>query len=368
MKSHLPAAIAVLLSASAVIGCGMHSSTINTDANQGSSAISAEADSNVSVVSSDMSSEETNSSDTITLTYAEVNSIDSLDGKLAEYFKDQVEKNTEGSVNIDIQASGVLGAESDILDGMTSGGQTVDMARISCFALNTYGAGLSTLLSLPYTFSDRDHFWKFTETDLAQQILNEPADLNLGIRGLYFQEEGFRDFFFIKNASGINDISGRKIRVSNDPILTGVVDGLGASPTVISFNELYTSLQSGVVDGGDQPIALYESNAFNEVAPYVLLDQHTLSASEVVYAEEAWNQLSSQQQEAITKAGEATSEYAKTLSEQEENDSMSRLKEKGVTFVEVPDIQPYRDACADIINQYTKGHEAEYQTITDLAK
>ena len=74
-------------------------------------------------------------------------------------------------------------------------------------------------------------------------------------------EEGFRHFFFNAEIKGIEDLKGKKIRVSSDPILTGVVDQLGASPTVISFNELYSSLQSGVVDGADQPTALYESNA-----------------------------------------------------------------------------------------------------------
>ena len=73
------------------------------------------------------------------------------------------------------------------------------------------------------------------KTDLAQQILDEPKDLGLGIRGLYFQEEGFRNFFMVKEVNGIEDLKGKKIRVSNDPILTGVVEQLGANPTVISL-------------------------------------------------------------------------------------------------------------------------------------
>lgn len=148
--------------------------------------------------------------DAVTLVYAEVNSIDSLDGKIATFFKDKVAEKSNGTVNIDIQASGVLGSEADVLDGMTNDSGVVDLCRISCFALNSYGGKLSSLLSVPFTFENRDQFWKFTETDLAQQILDEPKDLGLGIRGLYFQEEGFRNFFMVKEVNGIEDLKGKK--------------------------------------------------------------------------------------------------------------------------------------------------------------
>ena len=112
--------------------------------------------------------------------------------------------------------------------------------------------------------------------------MDEPSQLGLGVKGLFFVEEGFRNFFTKEEVTDISGMNGLKIRVSTDPILTGVVEQLGASPTVISFTELYSSLQTGVVDGADQPTALYESNAFNEVAPYLIEDEHTMSASEVI--------------------------------------------------------------------------------------
>lgn len=308
----------------------------------------------------------TGGGDSIILTYAEVNPADSLDGQVGSFFKEQVETLTGGSVVIDIQASGVLGAENDVLDNMTTGGGTVDMARISCFALTNYGGKLSALPSVPFTFENREHYWKFTESELGQRILDEPADLGLGVKGLFFMEEGFRDFFLKETITGIEGMKGKKIRVSSDPILTAVVEQLGANPTVVSFNELYSSLQSGVVDGADQPVALYESNAFNEVAPCVVEDGHTMSASEVIITEDAWNKLSDDQKAAIEEAGKATSEYCKELSDKIENESKQRLMEKGVTFVEVPDKKPWQDACAGVISEYTKGYEAEYQQILDL--
>ncbi len=302
----------------------------------------------------------------VILTWAEVNPIDSLDGQLAEFFRDKVAELSGNTIAIDIQASGVLGAESDVLDGITAGGGTVDMARISVFSLTNYGTELSVLPSVPFIFESRDHYWKFAESEIGQQILDEPSQLGLGVKGLFFVEEGFRNFFTKEEVTDISGMNGLKIRVSTDPILTGVVEQLGASPTVISFTELYSSLQTGVVDGADQPTALYESNAFNEVAPYLIEDEHTMSASEVIITEEAWNSLSADQQNAILEAGKQTSEYCKELSGQVEEESKARLIEKGVTFVEIEDKSPWREACEGIISEYTAGHEAEYQQILDL--
>lgn len=302
----------------------------------------------------------------LVLTYAEVNPEDSLDGQVAAYFKEQVETLSEGSILIDIQASGVLGAENDILDSMTTEGGVVDLARISCFALTNYGGKLSALPSVPFTFDDRAHYWRFTESELGQRILDEPSELGLGVKGLFYVEEGFRHFFFTSEVTGIQDLKGKKLRVSSDPILTGTVEQLGGSPTVISFNELYSSLQSGVVDGADQPTALYESNAFNEVAPYLIEDGHTMSASEVVVAEESWNKLTQEQKQVLNEAGKAASAYCRELSGRLEEESKARLREKGVTIVEITDKQPWKDVCREIIEEYTKGYEEEYRQITDL--
>ena len=110
----------------------------------------------------------------VKLVYAEVNPLDSIVGMTAQYFKEQVEKLTNGSVIIDIQAAGVLGSENDVLDSMIGGGTSVDISRISAFALISYGAQKSKLLSIPFTFESREHFWNFANSDLAPEFLNEP--------------------------------------------------------------------------------------------------------------------------------------------------------------------------------------------------
>lgn len=302
----------------------------------------------------------------VTLVYAEVNPLDTIVGQMATDFKEKVEELSDGKMTIDVQASGVLGSENDVLDTMLGGGGTIDMSRISAFALNGYGAKKSLLLSIPYTFADREHFWNFATSDLADEFLAEPVEQGLGVRGLFYGEEGFRHFFFKEEANTLEDLKGLKIRVSNDPVMTGMVAGLGANATVVSMNELYSALQTGVVDAAEQPIANYASNAFPEVAPYLMLDGHTLGAVQVVITDEAWNGLTEDQQAILMEAGEYASANNRANSENKENEVLEQLKAGGVTVVEVEDKAPWKEACKDVIESNTSDQAELYQQLLDM--
>ncbi len=184
---------------------------------------------------------------------------------------------------------------------------------------------------------------------------------------MFYGEEGFRHFFTVDPVSGIEDLAGMKLRVSNDPVMNGLVEGLGATPTVVSFNKLYSALQTGVVDGAKQPIANYASNAFPEVANNLILDGHTLGAVQVVITDNAWNKLTANQQNAIMEAGKAAQEFNASLSEDEENRVLEELKADGCNVVEVPDKTAWQEACAQVITDNTAGLEDLYQQLVDMA-
>ena len=251
---------------------------------------------------------------------------------------------------------------------MLGGGGTIDISRISAFSLTSYGGDKSLLLSLPYTFVSRDHFWNFATSDLADTFLNEPQENGAGVRGLFYGEEGFRHFFAVNPINTIDDLKGWKIRVSNDPVMNGLVEGLGASPTVVAFGELYSALQTGVVDAAEQPIANYKSNAFPEVANNIILDGHTLGAVEVVITDEAWGRLTEAQQEAMMEAGKIASQYCREVSEDKENEVLEQLKSEGCNVVEVSDIKPWQDAVAKVIDDNVNTDELKelYQKLLDL--
>ena len=342
--------------ASVLAACG--SSSSSTAASQATSTASSAAAGDAAAAASDPA---------ITLVYAEVNPLDTIVGQTASYFKEQVEELSGGSITIDLQASGVLGSENDVLDNILAGGDTIDLSRISAFALTSYGCQKSMLLSLPYTFVSREHWWNFANSDLAPDFLNEPQELGLPVRGIFYGEEGFRHFFTVDPVAGIADLAGMKLRVSNDPVMNGLVEGLGATPTVVSFNELYSALQTGVVDGAEQPIANYASNAFPEVANNLILDGHTLGAVQVVITDNAWNKLTANQQEAVMEAGRLSQEFNASLSEDEENRVLEKLKAEGCNVVDVPDKTEWQEACAQVITENTKGLEDLYQQLVDMA-
>ncbi len=303
----------------------------------------------------------------VTLVYAEVNPETSLMGKTALFFADKVAELSGGSVTINVQCSAVLGAEGDVLEDMTSGSPTIDMARLLGGSLTVYdGVDKTSLLGCPYIFENREHFWKFAASDIGTEILAEPSAA-LGIHGMFYVEEGFRHFFFRDPITGIGDIAGKKIRVSTDAVMTGMVEGLGASPTVVAFNELYTALSSGVCDGAEQPIANYQSNSFNEVASYMILDAHTLGCGEVMIVDASWEKLTDAQKAAVAEAGRLTSEFNAGLSEENEETCKADLISKGATFVEVTNPQEWKDACADVIAAVATGVEDTYKAICDLA-
>ena len=145
-----------------------------------------------------------------------------------------------------------------------------------------------------------------------------------------------------------------------------LVESLGASPTVVSFGELYSALQTGVVDGAEQPIANYKSNAFQEVAPNLILDGHTLGAIQVIITDEAWDSLTEAQQNVLIEAGEYASSFNRQISEEAENEVLEQLKADGINVVEVEDIKPWQDAVADVISQNIVGQEDLYQQILDM--
>ena len=302
----------------------------------------------------------------VTLVYAEVNPLDTIVGQTGSHFKEKVEELTGGSVVIDVQASGVLGSENDVLDAILGGSTSIDISRISAFALTSYGCNKSKLLSIPFTFENRAHFWNFANSELAPEFLNEPQELGLPVRGIFYGEEGFRHFFTVKPVSGIADFKGLKLRVSNDPVMNGMVEGLGANPTVVSFGELYSALQTGVVDGAEQPIANYKSNAFPEVANNLILDGHTLGAVQAVITDNAWNKLTENQQAAIMEAAADTQAFNADLSESAENKVLDELKSSGCNVVDVPDKAPWQEACAKVISENTSDQAELYQKLLDM--
>ena len=314
--------------------------------------------------------------DPITLKYAEVNPIPatleenaekgSVVSDVAWAFKTKLEELSAGEIVVDIQGGGVLGSEKEVLGSILGGDTSADIVRISAFALNQYGAKKSVFLTLPYVFSSEEHYWKFVKSDLAKTMLAEAKEVGQPWTGLAYGEEGYRHFFATKDIKTIDDLKGLKIRVSDDPIMTGLLQGLGATFTPVSFGELYSALQTGVVDCAEQPITNYLSNSFQEVAPYMLRDGHTLGTIELIATDSCFDKLTDEQKAMVQEAADyAMAECEKSVMKRQE-DAYNKLIADGYTINEVEDKTPWQEATKAVLEANIAGMEDIYEAIMAL--
>ena len=312
----------------------------------------------------------------IVLTYAEVNPVPvtieeneksgSVVSDVAWSFKTKLEELSGGAIVVDLQGGGVLGDEKTVLANILGGDTSADIVRISAFALNQYGAKKSVFLTLPYVFESEEHYWKFAESDLAKEFLAEAKEAGQPWTGLAYGEEGYRHFFAKTDIKTIDDLKGLKIRVSDDPIMTGLLQGLGAAFTPVSFGELYSALQTGVVDCAEQPITNYLSNSFQEVAPYMLRDGHTLGTIELIATDSCFAKLSDEQKAMVQEAAEyAMAECKKSVMARQEA-AYEKLIEMGCTINEVEDKTPWKEATKDVLDANIAGMEDLYEQIVAL--
>ena len=162
------------------------------------------------------------------------------------------------------------------------------------------------------------------------------------------------------------DMKDMKIRVQESKLKMELIKALGAIPTPIPFGELYSALQTGVVDGAEQPIANYKSNAFPEVANNLILDGHTLGAVQAVITDNAWNKLTENQQAAVMEAAADTQAFNADLSETAENKVLDELKSSGCNVVDVPDKAPWQEACAKVISENTSDQAELYLSLIHI--
>ncbi len=283
----------------------------------------------------------------VTLTYAEVNPVEgTVVGDVALAFKDKLEELSGGEVLVDIQASGVMGDEKTVLANILGGDTSVDIVRISAFALNQYGAKKSVFLTLPYVFTSEDHYWKFVESDLAKEMLAESKEVGLPFNGLAYGEEGFRHFFSKTEVKTIEDLKGLKIRVSDDPIMTGMIAGLGAAFTPVSFGEL--------------------SNSFQEVAPYMIKDGHTLGTIELIATDAALAKLTDDQKAMVQEAADYAMQVCKESVTAKQAEAEQKLIDMGCTVTEVEDKTPWQEATKAVLEENIAGMEEIYDAIVAL--
>lgn len=276
---------------------------------------------------------------------------------------------SDGRIVVEVNSASTLGDEKTCLNSLQMGGGTVDMYRGNTNSLTDYGFKKLNMFGLPFIFKSRDSMYKVLEdAELGQAFLDEGAEVGAGMVGVAYTDEGARNLFTRSEIKGLSDVKGMKIRVPETQLMMDTMKALGAEPTPISYSELYTSLQSGVVDGAENGYPGYYSNKFYEVAPYYLLSKHTFSPGIILMAQAKWDALSADDQKLLREAGQKATDWDRSQIEEEEVQLKKKLEDLGVTVIDMSaeDIATAQEACKSVWAQYATGIEDLLQKMQDV--
>lgn len=264
-----------------------------------------------------------------------------------------VEELTKGKYSIKVFPSAQLGSEKETIEQVLLG--ALDMVRCSTLTLAGFYEPMG-ILSLPYLFRDYDHQWK-TVLGAPGQELVDGLSKNLNVVALAWFEAGARSFYTIKAPiMKPEDVKGLKIRVPESPVLSNMVKFLGGAPVHIPFGEVYSALQTGVIDGAENNPPSYFSMKHFEVAKHYSLDEHTRIPELVLMAKSSWEKLNAEEKMIFKIAGHAASVYQRILWQQFEERALKAVQEGGAKIYQ-PDKALFQTAIKPFYDQYAKYKE-----------
>ena len=265
-------------------------------------------------------------------------------------FKEDLESKSNGAFQVDVYSGGQLGTETDIVSQMQVG--TVQVGYCSPTAA-TMNPNLNAF-DLPFLFEDYDHVERVVTSDIFERICAPFYDY--GLRPECAYENGLRVISTTsKKIESLADLKGLKMRVPEAPISIAIFDALGCNTTPISFNELYSALQQGVVDGQENGYPTIDTNKYYEVQKYIAETYHMWGSLVLFVSDKFYQTLTPEQQQLVDECLVASGEYQRTLYREMQDSNKQHLIDNGVE-VTYPDLQEWRDATAVVYDNFYKDY------------
>lgn len=280
------------------------------------------------------------SDDTIVLRYAYASNSQPVIDSMKEFGR-LVEEKTDGDVQIEYFPDGQLGGEIELIELTQTGG--IDFTKVSGAALESFSKDYS-IFGVPYIFDSEEHFYKVMEDpDIMDGIYNSTADL--GFVGLTYYDSGQRSFYMTDGPINTpDDLKGKKIRVMQSETAIKMVELLGGSAVPMGSNEVYTSLQSNLINGAENNEFVLYTAGHGGVAKYYSYDAHTRVPDVVIMNDTVKERLSDEQYEAVLEAAQESTEYEKSVFKAAvEAEKKIAVEEYGIQFNDV-DIAPFQAA------------------------
>ncbi|PAW66210.1 MAG: C4-dicarboxylate ABC transporter substrate-binding protein [Opitutia bacterium Tous-C1TDCM] len=233
-----------------------------------------------------------------------------------------------GKLRVDVYSSGQLGSERECLELVQLGG--LAMTKVSASVLEGFAPEFK-VFGLPYLFRNDAHKNAVLAGPIGREILLAPQSKFM--RGLCYYDSGSRSFYTKKPVRTPDDLKGLKIRVQESPMAFALIRAFGASATPISFGELYTALQQGVVDGAENNPPSFHLARHYEVCKFYTLDEHTSVPDIVVVGTHVWNSLTPQEQQWLQEAADESAVYQHKLWETSSEESLAAVAQAGVEII-----------------------------------
>lgn len=255
------------------------------------------------------------------------------------HMAERLEHYSNGSMRIDIYPSGQLGAERDTVELVQIG--SLAMTKVSAAPLEAFVPAMQ-VFSIPYVFRSREHYFKALDSEVGKELLRSVEVARL--RGLGYYDSGSRSFYMTDTqVETPDDVAGKKIRVMKSQTAVKMIDAFGGGATPISWGELYTALQQGVVDGAENnPPSFYLSGHY-EVSKYYTLNEHTAVPDMLLMSKRIWDDLTPQQQQWLQQAVDDSVTYQRALWQKATREALDAVQEAGV-IVTYPDKAPFMQA------------------------
>lgn len=250
--------------------------------------------------------------------------------KASVKFGEELKALTNGRIEVEVYPNESLGKEVDLINGMQLG--TADMT-ITGESLQNW-APMAALLAVPYAYKSLEHMDEVASGKIGKDIEAEIIS-RVQIRPIAYFARGPRNLTSNREIKSPDDLNGLRLRVPNVPLFVDTWKTLGAQPTPMAFSEVFTSLQSGVIDAQENPLALIKSANFAEVQKFVNKTEHVRSWIYLTISEMTWSQLSAEDQAAVMEAAKRAQAYERELFLADEENLVKELQAAGMTFVDV---------------------------------
>ena len=259
-----------------------------------------------------------------------------------------------GEMRIQIYPNQQLGSERECLELLQIG--SLDMAKVSGAVMENFAPKLK-IFGLPFLFENKEHLFKVLDGPIGKELLSEGEDFWL--KGIGYYDSGSRSFYTRERpVENPKDLEGLKIRVQESASAFEMVKQLGASPTPISWGELYTAIQQGVIDGAENnPPSFYLSRHY-EVCKYYIVDEHTMIPDILLVSTHLWNRMSLQEQQWLQKAIDLSVPYQRELWIKSENESLKAVIDAGVV-VSYPEKVAFQEATLPMFESFKQDPEIE---------